>query len=462
MRFVAFFLTASLCIDPTAVLAIKAPSLLRTPAIHDVLLEEAMALPPLANSPNPHVNASAGLQLRGNRWKIAVSGFVMQLMLGTIYGWSVFKTPVMQATGWKSAAVGAAFTIAISCLGLAASIGGRFLNRLGPQKMTRWAAIAFGTGTLLTSVAIAFHWLPLLWIGYGVLGGIGIGLGYVTPLTVLLKWFPDKRGPMLGFAVMGFGLGAASIGMIVPRLMALVPISTVFLMLSLVYFLTILIASQYMSNPPSDFASASSTSSKERGESVQDMTFSDTLKTFQYSALWLVLFLNVTAGLALISNLSPLAQKMFHHVTPTGAGVIVIVTSICNGLGRLGWASLSEKIGRKNVFLILLSTQAILIYVLPKAPNIYVFTAISCYILSCYGGGFGTMPLFVRDAFGEKHMGANYGTLLTAWSAAGIVGPQVLMEYFAQDSLSHAAKMLLIGFGLMALYRPPKRLLSAV
>jgi len=397
-----------------------------------------------------------------NRWMVAFSGIVMQLLLGTVYGWSVFKKPLMDAHGWSGPHVGLAFTFVIFFLGCAAALGGKFVDKAGARKVATCAAILFGLGTLIAGYANSINNLFLLWIGYGVIGGIGNGLGYITPIAVLVRWFPDKKGVITGLAVMGFGFGSALIGLTVPSLLTSIGITNTFYMLGVVYLLILLIAAQNLSNPPEGWVPpvCANVKAKAACAVVNSVNLKQALGTNQFYLLWAVLFINVTAGLALISNISPMAQAQL-GVTAVAAGSIVFVSSLFNGAGRIFWAALSDKIGRKNVFLIMLISQIPVFLLLPKAGNIIIFGAMSCYILSCLGGGFATMPAFAVDTFGPKNIGGIYGKILLAWSTAGVAGP-MLMEYFKKVSnsftlaLSVAAGMLCIGIVLVSLYKKPE------
>ena len=396
-----------------------------------------------------------------NRWIIAISGIIMQLLLGTVYGWSVFKKPLMEAHGWSGPNVGLAFTIVIFFLGCAAAFGGQFVDKAGARKVATLAAILFGVGTLIAGYANSVGNLFLLWIGYGVIAGIGNGLGYITPIAVLVRWFPDKKGVITGLAVMGFGFGSALIGLTVPSLLTGIGITNTFYLLGAIYLVVLLIVAQNLNNPPEGWTLpvAANVKAKAAAAPVAPVDLKTALGMNQFYIFWAVLFINVTAGLALISNLSPMAQSQL-GVSAVLAGTIVFVSSLFNGAGRIFWAALSDKIGRKNVFLIMLISQIPIFLLLPKIANVVVFSIMSCYILSCLGGGFATMPAFAADTFGPKNIGGIYGKILLAWSTAGVVGP-MLMEYFKKVSnsfalaLTVAAGMLCVGVVLVALYKKP-------
>jgi len=395
-----------------------------------------------------------------NRWHVAVSGVVMQMILGTVYAWSVFKTPLVDAMGWTNAEVGLAFTLAILFIGLSAAFGGRFVDQAGARKVATIGAVLFGAGTLLAGLAVVAQSKWLLWLGYGVIGGIGNGLGYITPVAVLVRWFPDKRGFITGLAVMGFGFGAAIMGQIAPLIIPGLGVANTFFLFGVVFLGLLLWASRGLENPPAHWVPpAAATPTAAAASARRSMTLSQALHTPQFYMLWAIMFINITAGISLISNLSPMAQAQT-GLTAVTAGTLVFVTSIFNGLGRIFWAALSDRVGRRTVFIILLASQIPLLLALPGIASPWLFGVVCCYVLSCYGGGFATMPAFVADTFGTASMGNIYGKILLAWGAAGVVGP-MLMEWvhnrtgnFA-TALYTGAGMLVIGLILALAYRPP-------
>jgi OFA family oxalate/formate antiporter-like MFS transporter len=400
---------------------------------------------------------------RQNRWLVAVAGIAIQMMLGTVYAWSVFKNPLVKNHGWSVPQVGFTFTLAIFFLGFSAALGGRFVDKAGTKKIASIAAILFGSGTLLAGVADSIGNLWLLWIGYGVIAGIGNGLAYVTPVAVLLRWFPDKKGFITGLAVMGFGLGAALVGQIGPVMISKIGIANTFYIFGIIFIFGLFIAAQKLVNPPADYILANRMKIDSNEISVN---FKNASSMNQFYILWGILFLNVTAGIAIISNLSPMAQQQLSLRDPAlMAGRIVAIAALFNGFGRLFWGGISEKIGRSKAFLLIFGTQIPLFIILPHISNTYLFTIICCYILLCYGGGFGTMPSFAADTFGPKYIGSIYGPILLAWGTAGAVGPMPT-EWIKKSSgnfamaVSIAAGILMFGFIITLLYRKPK-LISA-
>jgi len=409
-------------------------------------------------------NKREGIHRMGNnvstkgRWVIAISGIIIMVLLGTVYGWSVFKKPLMESHGWSGPQVTMAFTIAIFCIGLSAALGGKFVDKAGARKIASLAAILFGIGTLITGLADSIGNLWLLYLGYGLIAGVGNGLGYITPIAVLVRWFPDKRGLITGLCVMGFGFGAAILGQIAPLVIPSIGVSGTFYLFGAVYLVVLLVVAQKINNPPSDWVAPVST--KKAPTAVKDsVELKGAVKMYQFYLLWLILFINVTAGIALISNLSPMAQSQV-GLTAITAGTLIFISSLFNGLGRIFWASLSDKIGRRTAFLLILGTQVPLFIILPSITSVALFGILCCYILACYGGGFATMPSFAADTFGPKNMGSIYGKVLLAWGFAGVVGP-IMMERIkiSTDSFAMAlyiaAGMLAVGFILALLYRKP-------
>ncbi|RPI61692.1 MAG: MFS transporter [Planctomycetaceae bacterium] len=397
-----------------------------------------------------------------NRWAIAAAGVAIQMMLGTVYAWSFFKTPFINAHGWAPHMVGVTFALAIFFLGFSAALGGRLVDKAGTKTVASIAAVLFGAGTFLAGLANDTGNIYLLWIGYGVIGGIGNGLGYVTPVAVLLRWFPDKKGFITGLAVMGFGLGAAFMSLV-----AMVTIdqktgaglSGTFYVLGIVFLVGLLIAAQKLVNPPPGYAPRAATGKSKAIPAAESLTLGQAKSTSQLYILWIILFLNVAAGIAVVSNLAYMLNDM------KIAGPMVVTTmilgSFCNGVGRLLWGWLSEKIGRRNIFLLIFLTQIPLFILLPNIGGYWAFTLVACYILLCYGGGFGTMPSFTADTFGPKNIGAIYGMILLAWGVAGGIGPGLMEWFYATTgqfdiALYIAAGLLTLGLLATLLYRKPK------
>ncbi len=359
-----------------------------------------------------------------NRWIIAAAGVLMQIALGAVYAWSVFRIPLTQAHGWTISQVTVAFELAILVLGFAAFAGGLWMRRAGPRSVAFLAAVLYGLGTALAGTS---HSLTLLYLTYGVIGGAGLGLGYIVPVATLVRWFPDKRGMITGIAVAGFGAGALITAPIAQRLIASVGVSSTFVILGIAYFAIIMLAATVMKNPPEGYAPSGFHRSTVPGSAAQDFTLRQALRTWQWYGLWLTLFLNSAAGIAIISQASPMAQEI-SHVSVATAAALVGVISIANGSGRFLWAWFSDAVGRKTVFLTMFLLQSLAFLLLSHVSGFVSLAILAFTILLCYGGGFGTMPAFAADYFGARDIGSIYGLMLTAWGAAGVVGPTLIAQ----------------------------------
>jgi len=361
-----------------------------------------------------------------SRWSIAVAGVLMQMALGAVYAWSVFRTPLANQFGWTIPQVTLTFTISIFLLGVSAFPGGLWLNRKGPRVVAMTGGILYGSGVFLASFTDRLWWLYLT---YGVIGGIGLGFGYIVPVAVLVKWFPDRRGMITGIAVGGFGAGALVTAPVATRLIESVGVLRTFAYLGIAYLIVVPAAGFFMRNPPSGWKPEGWTpvASQVSQRSTRDYTLGEALRTRQWWTLWLILFLNVTAGISLISQQSPMFQE-FAGVTALVAANMVGVVSIGNAIGRVFWAWLSDALTRKVTFIAMFLVQVVLFWVLPGIESATLLTVIAFLILMCYGGGFGTMPASVADYFGARNVGTIYGLMLTAWGFASVFGPLLMAE----------------------------------
>ncbi|MHB8404454.1 MAG: L-lactate MFS transporter [Gammaproteobacteria bacterium] len=366
-----------------------------------------------------------------NRWLIAAGGVLMQLALGAVYAWSVFVKPLATSFGWNIAQITLTFSIAIFVLGIGAFIGGLWMNRKGPRIVGIAAGVLYGLGVLLASLSA--HRLGVLYLSYGLLGGLGVGLGYIVPVATLVKWFPDKRGMITGIAVAGFGAGALITAPVAAWLIKQVGVTHTFAILGVVYFFMVTIGALTMRNPPAGWVPEGWKPSErmQSQRSVRDYTFKEALGTWQWYALWGILFLNVVAGISIISQAAPMAQQLTGVTALVAAGMVGII-SIANGTGRLAWAWLSDAIGRRNVFISMYLLQVLIFFAIPYMHSFVLFTSLAFIVLLCYGGGFGTMPAFATDYFGSKNIGPIYGLMLTAWGFGGVLGP--MLTAFLRES----------------------------
>ena len=383
-----------------------------------------------------------------NRWGLAAAGFLMQMALGAVYAWSVFRIPLAKQFHWTIADVTWTFTICIFVLGIAAFFGGLWLNKKGPRVVALTGGFLYGLGVFLASFSADKLWW--LYLSYGVIGGIGLGFGYIVPVAVLVKWFPDKRGLITGIAVGGFGAGALVTAPLATHLIQSVGVLTTFAYLGIGYLVVSMATGYLMRNPPEGWKPAgwapSSTQSKQRA--AKDYTLGDALKTWQWWALWLLLFLNVSAGISLISQESPMFQEIAKVSAGVAAGMVSVV-AMGNAVGRIFWAWTSDAITRRWTFAAMFLIQVGLFWTFPGITSASILSVVSFIILMCYGGGFGTMPAFAADYFGSKNVGPIYGLMLTAWGCASAFGPQ-LIAHLRQSSGYYVSGLHVIA-GIMAL-----------
>ena len=381
---------------------------------------------------------------------IACAAFCMQLALGAVYGWSVFLNPLREHFGASKVEVSLTFTITLAVLGITAGFGGSLQRRIGPRATASLAGLLYGSGVLLSGIAPN---LATLYLAHGVLGGIGLGLGYIVPLAVLIGWFPDKRGFITGLAVMGFGFGALVTGPLATGMIASLGVQTTLMMLGATYLVIVVIAAQFMRSASENYAPPGWVPpARQALRSDRDMTLIDALRTPHWYLLWLMLALNVTAGAALISVAAPLTQE-FTQVGPALGAMTVCLISLFNGLGRLFWGTLSDRIGRTSTFLALFLLQTAAFALLPASGHFTAFLVPVAIIALCYGGGFGTMPAFATDVFGAKNAGPIYGAMLTAWSAGAIAGPLLIAVVPYRTALPLIAAVLAMAAGLPLIFR---------
>jgi len=471
-----------------------------------------------------------------NRWLIAASAVGIHISIGSVYAWSVFNLPLENAFGWSKSDVAITFSLAIFFLGMSAAVMGRFVERNGPRKSGMVAAVLWGTGLMVASLGVKLGVIQILWLGYGVLGGMGLGIGYITPVSTLVKWFPDRRGMATGLAIMGFGFGAAiggpvynyimsdvaasSLGMpeahyragisnynaaknilkaihlhdesaasydmaqllgavqagkndavlgMLPSKLAqdassalvalqaaltnpdLTPfwetrdserfkgaigsgISAAFLFAGLAYLLIMFAAASYIARPPQGWMPARMKADVDAGKrkvipDLTQVTANAAAKRAPFYGLWIMMFINISCGIGIIYTASPLAQESI-GLTPAQAAGVVGLMSVFNGLGRLGWASFSDYLGRSNTYTLFFALQIVAFWFLPSITSIILFQVVLYLILTCYGGGFSTLPAYIGDLFGTKELGAIHGYVLSSWAMAGVFGPQMVARLY--------------------------------
>lgn len=390
-----------------------------------------------------------------NRWLIPPAALAVHLCIGQAYAFSVFNEPLTRVLGisqssvddWKLTTLGWIFSLAIVFLGLSAAFAGKWLEKVGPRRTMFTAACCFGGGLIISAIGVKTHQIWLLYLGYGVLGGCGLGLGYVSPVSTLIKWFPDHRGMATGLAIMGFG-GGAMIG--APLSVALmkyfqsdlsVGVAEAFVVMGILYFISMTIGSLAIRVPPEGWQPADWKPPVVPKKMVtqQHVHIDQALKTPQFYLLWIMLCLNVTAGIGILGQGSVMIQEMFKgSISPEAAAGYVGLLSLFNMGGRFIWSSASDYLGRQNTYFVFFALGTFLYLILPSfshAGNIVLFIAASAVILSMYGGGFSTIPAYLADIFGTKFVGGIHGRLLTAWATAGVLGP-VLVNYIREYQIA--------------------------
>ncbi|TGB03982.1 L-lactate MFS transporter [Halobacillus salinus] len=386
-----------------------------------------------------------------NRWLIALCAVGIHISIGSVYAWSNFTTPLSDEFGWSASQVQLTFSLAILFLGLSAAFLGWFVEKYGPRVAGITAAIFFGIGVAGSGIAVNVGSLWLLYVFYGVLGGIGLGVGYIAPVSTLVKWFPDKRGLATGMAIMGFGFAAAIASPVMDYLISSAGIAATFYTLGISYFIIMILSSLYISRPPEGWKPDGYNPEESEDSESQDLaqlTAKESLKTRRFYYLWIMLFINVTCGIAVISAAKPLAEGSIGMST-AAAATLVGIMGIFNGAGRIGWASASDFLGRGNTYLTFFVLQIILFVVVPFTSQAWIFVAALAIIYTCYGGGFATMPAFIGDLFGTKELGAIHGYILTAWAAAGLVGP--LFSAWMEDTTGSYENSLIYFAGMFVI-----------
>jgi MFS family permease len=391
-----------------------------------------------------------------SRWMVPPAALCVHLCIGQAYAFSVFNLPMTRLIGitqsapddWKLTDLGWIFSIAIFFLGASAALLGRWVEEGGPRRAMFTAGLCWAGGFFLSAFGVYVHNIWLVYLGYGVLGGFGLGIGYISPVSTLIRWFPDRPGMATGMAIMGFGGGAFIASPLSVWLMRQfstdthVGVPETFIVLGLVYFCFMMVGAAIVRLPPPGWAPAGyvAPTQSSRLITTQNVFVYQALKTPQFWLIWWVLCLNVTAGIGVLGQASAMSQEMFPgKITVTAAAGLVGLMSLFNMGGRFFWASVSDYIGRKSTYFVFFVLGFILYSAVPytgSAGNVALFVLCFCIIMSMYGGGFATVPAYLRDMFGTRYVGAIHGLLLTAWSMAGIFGP-VLVNYIRQYNVEH-------------------------
>ncbi|HEQ4429528.1 TPA: OFA family MFS transporter [Streptococcus pyogenes] len=393
------------------------------------------------------------------RYIIATAGILLHLMLGSTYAWSVYRNPILQETGWDQAPVAFAFSLAIFCLGLSAAFMGNLVEQYGPRLTGTVSAILYASGNMLTGLAIDRKEIWLLYIGYGVIGGLGLGAGYITPISTIIKWFPDKRGMATGFAIMGFGFASLLTSPIAQWLIETEGLVATFYLLGLIYLIVMLFASQLIIKPTAaEIAILDKKRLQNNSYLIEGMTAKEALKTKSFYCLWVILFINITCGLGLISVVAPMAQDLT-GMSPEMSAIVVGAMGIFNGFGRLVWASLSDYIGRRVTLILLFLVSIIMTISLIFAHSSLIFMISIATLMTCYGAGFSLIPPYLSDLFGAKELATLHGYILTAWAIAALTGPMLLsitVEWTHNYLLTLCVFIVLYILGLMVALRLKK------
>jgi MFS transporter, OFA family, oxalate/formate antiporter len=398
-----------------------------------------------------------------NRWGIALAAVIMQICLGAVYAWSVFVKPLVSLEHWTLTQVSLSFTINVFFIGVGTVIGGLWMTRVGPRRVATAGGIIYGLGYILSSYAAAHHSLSLLYLSYGVLAGTGGGMGYICPVATVAKWFPDMRGVMTGLAVTGYGAGALLMGPIAARQIVSLGVPTTFLMFGIAYFVGVVVTAQFYANPPQGWKPEGwvPKTAVAKAAGTYEYTVKEAMGTWQLWALWSMLFLNVSAGIMIISQASPIAQQQV-HMTAIDAGKMVGLLGIFNAAGRFLWAWVSDYLGRARVYFLLYLMQAGIFFFLPRIGTPTALFVAFAAIYLCYGGGFGTMPSFTADYFGARFMGGIYGWILLAWGVGGVISPIMIARIReATGTYSSAihiiAEVMVVSMILPLMVRPPRQ-----
>lgn len=383
-----------------------------------------------------------------NRWLVPPAALAVHLSIGQVYAFSVFNRPLSEAGGWSLSSIGWIFSISIVFLGLAAAFGGRWSEEAGPRATMFVAACCFGGGFLVSALGVITSQIWIIYLGYGVLGGIGLGLAYISPVKTLIRWFPDRRGMATGMAIMGFGGGAFIGSPLGVNLMNAFEtgssqgVAPTFLIMGTVYFISMCIGALAVRVPPEGWQPEGWEPSTQQNAMIatNNVHVNTALKTPQFWLLWVILCFNVTAGIGVLGQASVMIQETFGGaMTAAAAAGFVGLLSIFNMAGRFFWASLSDYIGRKMTYFTFFGLGVAMYALVPLfgsgMGSLFLFVAAFAVILSMYGGGFSTIPAYLSDVFGTQYVGAIHGRLLTAWSVAGVLGP-VLVNYIREFQIN--------------------------
>jgi MFS transporter, OFA family, oxalate/formate antiporter len=366
-----------------------------------------------------------------NRWLIAASAVAIHLSIGSIYAYSIYQIPLNEAQGWGTSSVTTAFSIAIFVLGITAAFLGSYVEKYGPRLSGLAAAVLYGLGMVGSGLSVQLGSLPLFLATFGVVGGMGLGLGYITPIGTLVEWFPDRRGMATGLAVMGFGAGALLTGPLGNYLIQSVGVATTFYTLGVLYLVLMAAGASYLAKPPEGWLPEGIEDTPENQEEaksalagIENLTAKEARTSPRFWMVWLIVFINVSAGIMLLAFASPMLQQIA-GASATTAAFITGYIGIFNGGGRIVWASLSDYIGRTTTYAAFFAIQIVAFFVMPQVAGVWLLAGLIFLVITCYGGGFACLPAYLSDLFGTQEVSAIHGYALTAWGFAGVAGPQL-------------------------------------
>lgn len=396
--------------------------------------------------------------MKRNRWLTALAAVGIHMSIGSVYAWSVLTRPVMETMGLSLSATTWAFSIAILFLGLSAGFLGPLVERLGPSRSGMVSAVFFATGLLGTAAAVHFQSAALLYLFYGAIGGIGLGTGYITPVSTLVKWFPRHRGFATGLAIMGFGFASLIAGPAMRYLVDQYGLMVNFLILAAVYALVMVLSASYIRAPKKgeipmlleEVLEEEIASDEKKMAPPKGLTRKEAMHTWKWYVLWWIFFTNITCGIGLLAVASPMAQETIGMSAAEAASLVGII-GIVNGAGRILWASVSDWIGRGVTYMIFFAFEVFAFYTLAHVSDAFLFEALVLAVISCYGGGFSCMPAFLSDLFGVKQLASIHGSILTAWGMAGVAGP-LLLSFMKETTGGYAATLHLFSAMLAAAF----------
>ena len=374
-----------------------------------------------------------------NRWFIALAAIGLHISIGSVYAWSVLTRPIMVDMGFTLSQTTWTFSLAILMLGLSAGFLGSFAEKIGPKKSGLLAMLFWVTGLLGTAYALSIHNLTLLYLFYGIIGGIGLGIGYITPVSTLVKYFPNRPGFATGLAIMGFGFASLIAGPLMQYLVAQVGLVDTFIILGVIYLVIMGASSLYLKAPQPKHPTRTTKDKSAMYVHTHGMLANDAMKTWQFGALWWVFFINITCGIGLLSLASPMAQETI-GMTPAAAASLVGIIGIFNGGGRIAWSTISDYLGRTQTYILFFIIEIVAFYLLAQTNSALTFQILILLIITCYGGGFSCMPAYLADLYGIRQLSTIHGRILTAWGLAGIAGP-MLVSYFHEAGYGYTTAL---------------------